>query len=286
MSRIRIVTDSTCDIPGVLLRQFDITVIPLTIRRGADTYVDNVTITTEQLLQGLRAAPNVLPEAQAPSIEEFNRVYRSMRDTCDAVLSIHASSKLGDMVTNATIAREAFGPIGQGGPFPVAVVDSQSISMGLGWVVLAVARAALTGLDLTKLSGMATRLSGLSHVAFFTERMDGLLNSGHVPRLLPQWDSLTAMKPLFHLDEGQITVYERTRTRAKARDALYNFVEDFPKIGEMAVLHTGAPNDVEHLLTRIGAVYPRERVAVIQPSPSVACFFGPDAMGVAVLEGE
>ena len=64
------------------------------------------------------------------------------------------------------------------------------------------------------------------------------------------------------------------------------FVEDFPKIGEMAVLHTGAQNDLEHLLTRVGAIYPRERVAVLQPGPTVTCWLGREALAVAVFEGE
>lgn len=176
--------------------------------------------------------------------------------------------------------------MGQGGPFPVAVVDSLSVSMGLGWVVLSIARAAASGVDLPRLVSMATRLSGLSHVAFFTEQTEVLLKSGRVGRLAMQSESLAQMRPLFHLDEGHIAIYEKTRTRAKARDALYNFVEDFPKIGEIAVIHTSTQNEVEHLLTRIGAIYPRDRVIVLQPSSSLAAWIGPDALGVAVMEGE
>src|SRR5215210_5858466 len=200
MPRIRVVTDSTCDIPDALLRQFDITVVPLSLQLGAETYLDKVNITAEQLLR--RLAAGSAPRLLAPSIEEFSRTYRSMRDTCDGVISIHLSSHLSDAVANALAAREGFGPIGQGGPFPVAVADSLSISMGLGWIVLAAARAAMSGLDLHRLSGMVARLSGLTHVAFFTEEMEGLRGTGRVPRLLSQWDSISSMKPLFHLDEG------------------------------------------------------------------------------------
>jgi DegV family protein with EDD domain len=286
MPRIRIVTDSTCDIPDGLLRQFDITVVPFTVQVGADAYLDKVSISTDQLLKRLYTEGESSVQVHSPPIEEFSRTYRSMRETCDGVLSIHVSSKLSDAVSNAAVAREAFGPIGQGGPFPVAVVDSLSFSMGLGWIVLAVARAALLGVELPKLSSMATRLTGLSHVAFFTEQLEGLMKSGAAARLGSQLDALAQLRPLFHLDEGQVAVYERTRIRVKARDSLYNFVEDFPKIGELAVIHTGAVSDVEHLLTRVGAIYPRERVVLVQPGPAVATWLGPEALGVAVLEGE
>ena len=285
MPRIKLVTDSSCDIPDALARQLDITVVPLTVVSS------NVIVQSSQFSMDLlrRGARQNIPSVQvtAPSIEEFTRVYRSLRDSCDGILSVHVSSKWSDVLSNALIAREAFGPIGKGGPFPIMIVDSAAFSMGLGWIVLALARAVSTEqLDLARLARMATRLAEQAHVAFFVEQIDHLVLGGPGARLLPQIDSIASSKPLLHLDEGQVTVYEKTRSRAKARDALYNFVEDFPKIGELAVFHTGAQNDVEHLLTRIGAIYQRDRVLIMQPGPAVAAWLGPEAIGVAVLEGE
>ena len=266
------------------MRQLDITAVPLHIRWGNRTFLDKVNITPDEALGYMRAGE--ILDSEAPSVEEFSRTYRSLRDTCDGVISIHLSSRLSETYANAFIAREGFSPIGQGGPFPVAVVDSMSVTMGLGWIVLAVARAAAAGMDLPRLVSLATRLSGLSHVAFFTEQTDILLRSGRAGRLAMQTDSLALMRPLFHLDEGNISVYERTRTRPKARDSLYNFVEDFPKIGELAIVHTSTQNEVEHLLTRVGAIYPRDRVLITQPSAALCAWIGPDALGVAVMEGE
>ncbi len=289
MPRIRVVTDSACDIPEGLQRQHDITVVPMLVRWGAESYLDKLSITTDDLIahQHDDWSQARMPEVESPSVEDFSRTYRLLRETCDGVISIHISSKMSDTIANAGIAREAFGPIGQGGPFPVAVVDSLSFSMGLGWIVVEVAKAAERGLDLPKLVALATRLTGLSHVAFFTEQTEILLASGHASRLTSQAESLASMRPLFHVDEGRISVYEKTRTRPKARDSLYNFVEDFPSIGELAVLHTNVTqNDVEHLLTRIGAIYPRDRIPIIQICPALASWLGPDVLGVAVLEGE
>ncbi|MGA7730610.1 MAG: DegV family protein [Chloroflexia bacterium] len=288
MPRIRVVTDSAADIPESLQRQHDITVVPMRVRWGVGGYPDRGGITTDDVMARQREGGVAgIPEVESPSVEDFSRTYRLLRETCDGVISIHISSRLSDTLANAWIAREAFGPIGQGGPFPVAVVDSLSISMGLGWIVVEVAKAAERGLDLPRLVSLATRLTGLSHVAFFTEQTDILLASGHASRLTHQSEHLASMRPLFHLDEGYISVYEKTRTRPKARDSLYNFVEDFPGIGELAVLHTNVTqNDVEHLLTRIGAIYPRERVPIIQIGPALASWLGPDVLGVAVLEGE
>lgn len=288
MPHIRIVTDSACDIPDALLRQFDITIVPHVIRWGNSVYSEAGEDGGEILARRMRAesGANAWPTVEAPDVEEYTRLYRSMRETCDGVLSIHVSSKVSDAYANASQARDAFGPTGHGGPFPIAVVDSLSMSMGLGWLVLAMSDLAEGGLDLLKLAGLANRMAGTTHFAFFTESLGGLLKTGQVPRLQSQADGLSSLKPLLHLDEGHLVIYERTRTRPKARDALYNFVEDFPKIGRIAVLHTGALFDVEHLLTRVGAIYPRDQVTVLQAGPVTTAWLGPEALGVAVLEGE
>ena len=284
MPRIRIVTDSTCDIPDALLRQLNIGIVPLSVRLPGYGQPDKGSVTTEHLLRSWH--PGVQPpEVLAPSVEDFTRAYRSLRETCDGVLSIHVSSRLIETVANANTAREVFGLIGQGPPFPIAVVDSLSMSMGLGWLVFAMSRALQAGLDLPRLASMATRLASQTHVAFFTEHLEGLKSLPSTSKS-PQWSSLTSLHPLFNLDEGQVVVYDRTRTRARARDALYDFVEDFPKIGELAVIHTGAQSDLEHLMTRVGAIYPRERVLILHAGPPVSALLGPDALGVAVIEGE
>jgi fatty acid kinase fatty acid binding subunit len=284
MPHIKVVTDSSCDIPDSLLRQFDITVVPLSIAWGDEVYPDKGGVGTTPLLQRLAKgqAPDVLP----PDIDDFSRVYRSLRDSCDGIISIHVSGKLSETLSNAGIAREAFSPVGHGGPFPIAVVDSLSLGMGLGWLVLSIARAASSGLELSKLVSLTTRLRGQTHVAFITDQLGGLLKSGAASSLKSQAGTLGSLKPLFHVDEGQISIYERTRTRAKARDSLYNFVEDFPKIGEIAIFHVDAQNDLEHLMTRVGAIYPRDRVLIMQPGAAVTAWLGPEALGVAVFEGE
>lgn len=284
MPHIKVVTDSSCDIPDSLLKQFDITVVPLSIAWGDEVYPDKGGASTTPLTQRLAKgqAPDVLP----PDIDDFSRVYRSLRDSCDGIISIHVSGKLSDTLSNAGIAREAFSPVGHGGPFPIAVVDSLSLGMGLGWLVLSIARAASSGLELSKLVSLTTRLRGQTHVAFITDQLGGLLKSGAASTLKSQAGTLGSLKPLFHVDEGQLAIYERTRTRAKARDSLYNFVEDFPKIGEIAIFHVDAQNDLEHLMTRVGAIYPRDRVLILQPGAAVTAWLGPEALGVAVFEGE
>src|SRR6476660_5596991 len=106
MPHIRVVTDSTCDIPDALIRQLDITAVPLHVRWGNRTYLDKINISADEALSRLRVGDYL--ETEAPSVEEFSRTYRSMRDTCDGVVSIHLSSKLSETYGNAYVAREGF----------------------------------------------------------------------------------------------------------------------------------------------------------------------------------
>jgi DegV family protein with EDD domain len=286
MPRIRIVTDSAADLPDSWREQYGIRVIPHQIGWGEESGLVPVETNSSVLIEKMRTSPGEWPQVLAPDVDEFTRAYRELRDECDGILSVHLSSKLGETYATASTAREMFGPLGQGGPFPVAVVDSLQTTMGLGWMVLALARAAQAGESLTQLVARASRLTEACHVAFFTERVDGLQRAGRGLRLQSPGENLSNYRPLFHVDEGQVVVYEKTRTRSKARDALYNFVEDFPRIGELAVFHTGAFYDMEHLMTRIGAIYPRDRVMIYQAGPAVAAWLGPDALGVAAIEAE
>jgi fatty acid-binding protein DegV len=97
---------------------------------------------------------------------------------------------------------------------------------------------------------------------------------------------LLPLKPLLRLDEGQVVLLERTRTRHKALDSLYGFVEDFPHIQELALLHTTNTAEVESLVNRLAPVCPRDRISIGHYGPANAAYLGPGAVGVAVYEGE
>ena len=286
LPRIRVVTDSTCDIPESLVRRYEITVVPMQLSWGAETYLDRLGISTEDALNRMRSS-GVCPTVDAPDVDDFSRTYRLLRESCDGVISIHLSEQAERRRNQRRDSSRGVRADRAGRAVPGAVVDSLSVSMGLGWICAEVAKAAERGLDLQHLVGLANRLTEMSHIAFFTEQTEILLKSGQAGRLASQAEALTTLRPLFHLDEGNVAVYDKTRTRPKARNSLYNFVEDFTAIGELAIVHSNiTQNDVEHLLTRVGAIYPRERVPIIQISAALAAWLGPDVLGVAVLEGE
>ena len=117
------------------------------------------------------------------------------------------------------------------------------------------------------------------------DTIDALDQAGCLEYANSSLSSLQRIKPLLLLDDGEIVLYERTRTRTKAIEGLATFVEDFPKVQSVTVLYTTGPEDVEKFLERVEPVFPRHQVIAMQMSPSSAAMLGPGAMGVAVYEG-
>ncbi len=281
MGSVKIITDSTCDVPDYLLKQYEITVVPLLIQIGEATYLDRRELGSQELFRRLPLA--TLATTLPPTLDSFEQAYRAINRAGDSALVITLSSKLSDTYQTAMRARES---VGGRTAANIAVIDSLSTSMGLGLMVLAAAKAAARGnLGLSELTAFVTRMVGQTHVVFFVENYEYLTRGGRAARIAPLLEQATT-RYLLRLDEGQIVPFERARTRAKAIEGLYNFVEDFPHVEEMAVLHNGVPHEVEQLLTRIHPIYPRERVLVTEYSAALGTHLGPNALGPAVSEGD
>ncbi len=282
MSSIKIVTDSTCDIPDYLLKQYDIGIAPMHVQVNGESFVDRITINSSELFRRLNGSGPAGASTAPPSVATFERLFRTLTRQSD-VLVITVSSKLSDTYSVALRARD-----GMGGAIAahVAIVDSLSASMGLGLIVLAAAKAARTGrYTLAEMALMVQRMTTQTHVVFFVETYDYLQQGGRASRIAPLLEQ-PATRSLLRLDEGNIVPFERARTRAKAIEGLYNFVEDFPHVEELALMQCNTPNEIEMLLTRIHPIYPRERVLVTEYSAVLGTHLGPMALGAAVYEGD
>src|SRR5436190_20208433 len=107
MPHIRVVTDSTCDLPDALLKQFDITVVPHMLQFGTETDLDKIGISTPELMKHIEDGEPSL-QVIASSIDDFSRVYGSLRETCDGIVVVHISAELGESVCNVVVSRDAF----------------------------------------------------------------------------------------------------------------------------------------------------------------------------------
>lgn len=280
MANIKIVTDGTADLPAELVRELGIEVVPLLIHLDDKVYRAGVDIADDQLYE-LLSSGHPRFRAASPSPVVFEQLYRRLVSDVDHIFSIHLGTHLGSVYANTVLARSKV----PASTTRIDLVDSKSASMGLGSVVLAAARAAKDGATPSEIGRLINAMIRHTHVVFFVDTMEYLEASGRLTITGSVLGSMQRIKPLMILDEGEIVPYERTRTRAKAIEGLFTFVEDFPRVREVTVLYATTPEDVEKLLEKVEPIFPRERVQIARFGPSVAASLGPGAMGVTVFEG-
>jgi DegV family protein with EDD domain len=280
MARIKIVTDSTCDIPPPLLAELGIDVVPVLAYIGDQPYRLGIDIPNEQFYAALQDGDTPI-RTSAPAPVVFEQLYRRLTTEYDHVFSIHLSSRLGGIYRAAVQARSKL----PASLTRIEVIDSKSASMGLGAIVLAAARAARDGMHPEQVARLINRMIQHTHVIFFVDTIELLEKGGRLSVGAAVLSSMQRTKPLLILDEGEIQAYERTRTRAKAIEGLFTFIEDFPNVQEVTALYATTPEDIDKLLEKVELIFPRERVQVAQFGPSIAAHVGPGAMGVVVFEG-
>lgn len=280
MARIRVVTDSTADIPEQIQRDAGIMMVPLSVNFGSESLLDKVEITHAEFIRRLKTA-KTLPTTSQPSPGRFEEVYRQLADDgADGIVSIHLSEKLSGTAGSARIAAEAVAD-----RVPVTVIDSRTITLGLGFLALEAVRVAATGADLTAVADAVRKMIPNIHIIFFADTLEYLQKGGRIGRAAMIAGSILALKPLMRLDEGVVVPHERTRTRTKAIDGLVKFVKDFPQIRQLGALQIGDA-DIDTLLDRLAAIYPRDKIVVTDVSPVIAVHVGPGTLGVVVDAGD
>ncbi len=278
-SNVRIVTDSTADIPPDLAADLGITVVPLQVYIGDKSYRDGVDITPGEFYQRLRASPS-LPKTSQPSVGAFEEAYERLCSETDSILSIHISSSLSGTYGAALLARDTVR-----NRCTVEVLDSRLASLGLGIIAMDCARLARDGVGLRDLTHYAKRMIPNVHITFMVETLEYLQKGGRIGRAQAFVGSLVNIKPILKIEEGEVRPVEKVRTRSKALDRLVEFVELFPEIEELGLIYSTTPEDAELILRRIEPMVPRDRVIVSQIGPAVGTYMGPGMLGLVVSQG-
>ena len=280
-ARIRIVTDSTADLPPAIAAKLGIVVVPLKVHFGREVYRDGIDLTPEDFMRKL-AESTTLPTTSQPSVGEFEEVYERLARECDAIISIHISSRLSGTYASARTASSSISP----GRCRVEVIDSLTTSMGLGLIAMSAARAAAAGCSVDDLVLEVRRVMHDVHILFVPDTLEYLHRGGRIGRAQALMGSLLDIKPVLKIEDGVVQPVEKVRTRARAMDRLYEFVEFFPRIAEMGVVHSATPAEIEPLLTRIDAVFPRDKIIVTRLGAVIGTHVGPGTIGVVVRQGD
>ena len=272
---IRIVTDSSSDIPLHLLEAHSIEVVPLTIRFESQEFVDGQDLTTADFWHRLVAA-EVLPETAAPSAGLFGERYRAVAGSgADGIVVITISSALSGTYQSAVIAAESFV-----GNVPIKVIDSGSVGMGLGLPVLAAAASAAAGASLDEVAAAANKAVESTTVIAALDTLEYLKRGGRIGSAQAFFGSLLNIKPIVTIEGGVVTPFGRVRTRSKALAALEDRVAALgPRIRSAAVFH-GASPDAERFSNSLQEHLTSEIVTTLLGAV-VGTHTGPGTIGIA-----
>ncbi|HEY3831353.1 MAG TPA: DegV family protein [Acidimicrobiia bacterium] len=274
---VRIVTDSSCDLPQPLCDELGIDVVPLTVRFGDEELLDRKEITTEQFWPRLSSS-SVLPETAAPPVGAFYETFKSLADTgADGIVCINISSKLSATLQSAQIAADRLD-----GTCPIAVVDSESASMGIGVHVLHAARRAREGADVDTIVREIAERRSRTHVYFTIDTLEFLRRGGRIGGAQALLGSVLSIKPVLTMEHGAIEPATKVRTRSKALRYLVDKAKESP-VEELAVLHAAA-GDIDEFCVMLEPLASRDELIVSTIGPVVGVHAGPGTVGVVWLD--
>jgi len=278
---IRIVTDSTCDLPAAWLAQHRIAVVPINIQFGQESFQENITLGQDDFYRKV-AALNMIPTTSQPSLGQFAAAYRGLAAEPDteAILSVHITSHLSGTYGAATVAAGQM----PGTP-PITVFDSLSGSMGLGFMALAAAQLAERGAAMAEI---ITRLEAMRQRMRIFLSLDNLRfarMSGRVGMARALLSSLLNVKPMLVVNAGKLELAGRARSHTQALAGLVDALEhalatDGSAAPRLAVIHAQAPEAAQRLV-ELCAQRLRVRPEVVNTlSIGIAVHFGPGTVGV------
>jgi DegV family protein with EDD domain len=275
---VRIVTDSSCDLTEAQAAEHGVEVVPLTIRFGDEEFEDRTELTVEAFYDKLATA-SVLPETAAPAPGKFEAAFRRQADAgATAVVCINLSSGLSATMQSARNAATAIENY-----LPVRVIDSRSITTGLGTQVMAAARAGADGASADEVVALVEDMVGRTHVFGALDTLDNLKKGGRIGGAQALVGSLLSIKPILDISSGEVAEAGKARTRRKALEALRDVVADHGKVEHLCVTHGLAP-DVEQMLDLLSDVIPRDQIQTAVIGPVIGTHGGPRVMGVTWLD--
>jgi DegV family protein with EDD domain len=275
MAVVRVVTDSSCDLPAAVVAQHRITVVPLSIRFGDEEFVDGRDL-SPSAFWARSAASAVLPSTAAPSPGAFEQAFRDAASAGAAgVVCINLSAKLSATIQAAETAAKAMA-----GELPVRAVDSKSVSLGLGTICIEAAKAGAAGASVDEIVALAEDMGARTRIHATLDTLDNLKKGGRIGAAKALMGTMLSVKPVIEVVDGAVEPGPKVRTRSKALRYLIDRITAEPAVENLAVLHGDAP-DVEAFLDLLAPHFPRERIVVGQLGAVVGSHTGPRTIGVA-----
>jgi DegV family protein with EDD domain len=275
---IRIVTDSTCDLPPEYLQEYDITVVPINIQFGTESYEDGITIDRATFYRKIDEL-GILPTTSQPSAGQFEEYYsRLAEEEATDIISLHVTAKLSGTYHSAVLAKELVEDRVRIHPF-----DSASGSVGLGFMALEASRMARSGKSVDEILARMELIRQRTNLILTMKDLRYAQMSGRVGRLQSSLASLLSIKPVVLLEDGLLDVAEQTRTQRKAIERMIEMMIE--RVGttepvNLAVVHAEAPDLGKELLDRTRTLFNCQETLSANLTSSLVVQFGPGTLGL------
>lgn len=281
MTKIRIVTDSTADIPQKEKEALGIEVVPLKVHFGSETYVDGVDITSSEFYEKLAAASE-LPTTSQPSPVDFMDVYKQWADEPDTeIISIHISSAFSGTYQSAVLAKSLLED-----QMKVHIVDSRTTCYGLGMLVVTAAKAAAEGKSAEEILALIEKLRSETRIYFIVDTLEYLYKGGRIGKASALFGSLLNIKPILTIDDsGEVAPVDKVRGAKKALTRMIEMLkEDFgDRPIRLVIGHSGTKESAAELRDMVCSQVNVESDSYIEIGPVIGVHTGPGTLAVIAL---
>ena len=275
---IRIVTDSSADLPPDLVEKHGITVLPCYVVVDDQELKDGVDIQADEFYRRLQAKGRTPTTAQ-PTVSDFQAVYRDLTGRGDQVISVHVSGRLSGTLNSAEQAKATL----EDGA-PVEIIDSLLASIPLGLMVLDAAIIAAEGGDHLQAAAKVRQRLGLHHGLFALDTLEYLQKGGRIGKAQAFLGSVLNVKPILRLQDGEAHPVERPRSRERAMGRLVELTKALAPVHRLAVIYSTDPVRMAELKERLTGLMPADQIIEARFGSTLGTYIGPDALGVAVTQ--
>lgn len=275
---VKIITDSTSDIPESIVSDLDIEVVPLNIHIGQDNFKHGVDIGTDEFYTKL-LTDSELPKTSQPSPGEFLEVYRKCLDDSDAIVSIHVTSKLSGTYNSAIQARSELTTNKK-----IEIIDSATVSMALGLIVIRAATIAKDGGSLEEVLKEIEDCCNNTEVLVVLDTLEYLEKGGRIGKASALIGSILSLKPILTVEDGIVGTFGKARTFTKAMNTLEEAIKGFAPVSDVSVFYSTDKSIADDMADRMSGIVEPDKLVISRIGPTVGTYAGPKAIAVAVIK--
>lgn len=280
-AKVAIVTDSTSNLSAELAAAHNLYVIPQILNWDGVSLKDGIDITPEAFYDRLAASPTV-PTTSQPSAGEFLDFFKKVAEEADSIVAVLVSDGLSGTIGSARTAA------GMMADYPIEIVDTRSVSMGLGLIAIAAAEAAKAGKDYHEVAAAARALVPFTKIVFVVDTLEFLHKGGRIGGAKRLVGSMLSMKPLLHLEDGKIAPLASIRTKKKAVSHLLDVVsaDTAGKHLQAAIINANAQKEADAIFEQVQARMSPAQLTHCTLTPVVGTHAGPGTVGIAYIATE